>query len=201
MFVGNPTLMRFINKAPVETELSYVREVPRNDARIVTREPMNRSASKMTVEKAAPPPFIDKDGIFNKTRTLDSRQGLFLKPATGKPDVVAVRMKVVMPTLDLDKINNPTYLSYYQIVREKIRRAAYHNYSQADTGEVYLSFILSREGDVQEVLLNEDRSSRSTHLREVALQSIRDAQPFPHFPQDLDYERLSFNVVISFEVE
>jgi hypothetical protein len=95
--------------------------------------------------KGAPPPFIDKEMIFNKTRTVNSRQGLFLKPLSGKTDVVAMRKKIVMPALDLDKINNPTYLSYYQIVREKIRRAAYQNYSEADTGGVFVVYPLARE--------------------------------------------------------
>jgi len=32
------------------------------------------------------------------------------------------------------------------------------------------------------------------------LRSIKDANPFPPFPKDLNYPELTFNVVISFEV-
>jgi len=35
----------------------------------------------------------------------------------------------------------------------------------------------------------------------VAEKSIFDASPFPAFPKDLDYPELSFNVIISFQIE
>jgi len=87
------------------------------------------------------------------------------------------------------------------MVREKIRRAAYQNYSRIDTGEVFLSFIISNDGYVRDTNLVEEKSSTNFYLREIALRSIKEASPFPNFPKELDYPQLSFNVVISFEVE
>jgi TonB family protein len=66
---------------------------------------------------------------------------------------------------------------------------------------VYLSFIISTEGYLREVRLVEEKSSFSPYLREIALRSIKEASPFPDFPKELDYPQLTFNVVISFEIE
>ena len=128
-------------------------------------------------------------------------QQAMVKPVTQKPDSFAVKKTVVLPAMDLGKMSNPTYISYYQFVREKIRRTAYQHYMKTDTGEVFLSFVIVRGGELQEVRIIEERSSSSTYLRELALRSIRGAAPFIEFPKELDYPQLSFNVIISFEVE
>jgi outer membrane biosynthesis protein TonB len=47
----------------------------------------------------------------------------------------------------------------------------------------------------------EEKSSADVYLTEIALKSVNDASPFPKFPTELDYFQLSFNVIISFEIE
>jgi TonB family protein len=149
----------------------------------------------------APPPFIDRESIFNQKQQPVLPKPSFAKPVLIKPDIIAIKKKITLPPIDLDKINNPSYISYYQIVREKIKRAAYQNYTRTEVGEVYLSFIISSDGYLNELQLKEEKSTASPYLKEIALHSIKDASPFPNFPQELDYPQLSFNVVISFEIE
>ncbi len=156
--------------------------------------------SSLLAMKRNPPPFINKDDLGKNTAVARRELG-FTKPAFSKPDIIAIKKKVSLPPVGLEKINNPSYISYYQIVREKIRRAAYQNYSSSEEGEVYLSFIISTDGRLQEVRLVEEKSSPKPYLREIALSSIKDASPFPNFPKELDYPQLSFNVIISFEIE
>jgi TonB family protein len=103
--------------------------------------------------------------------------------------------------MDLDKINNPSYIGYYQIVREKIKRSAYQNYTGTEIGEVTVSFIVSSDGYLRDLRLVEEKSSSTEYLRETALRSIKDASPFPEFPKELDYPQLSFNLAITFEIE
>jgi len=158
-------------------------------------------SSKITADKRMPPPFIDAQGVFNKKTQGALLKPDFQKPAFVRPDITALKKKISMPAIGLDKINNPSYISYYQIVREKIRRAAYQNYSRSETGEVYLSFIISSDGYLKDTRLSEERSSSSPYLRGIALRSVKDASPFPNFPKELDYPQLSFNIVISFEIE
>ncbi len=152
--------------------------------------------------KAAPPAvFIEAQPVFKRNRIITGRQTVFMKPDLAKPDTISIRKKVDLPPIDLEKANNPSYISYYQIVREKIRRAAYQNYTRTEMGEVFLSFVVSNQGYVREVRIVDEKSSDSLFLREIALLSVREASPFPVFPKDLDYPQLSFNVIVSFEVE
>jgi len=184
-------------KSPQETQAT--KEYPKTT--LPKKEPFLKLSSKITATKITPPPFIDREGIFKKSKESISKEYVFTKPAFAKPDIIAVKKKITLPPIDLDKINNPSYISYYQIVREKIRRAAYQNYTRAEIGEAYLSFVISSDGSLKAVQLIEEKSSPSPYLREIALRSIKEASPFPNFPKELDYPHLSFNVVISFEIE
>lgn len=195
-----------INKKERKLEVTYLRNLQESKAHLKPapskrEQPLNL-LSKITAEKKSiPPPFIDKETIFKVNKDSISGQSIFTKPILVKPDVIAIKKKITLPSVDTDKINNPSYISYYQIVREKIRRAAYQNYTRTEVGEVYLSFIISSDGYLKEVRPREDRSSPNPYLTEIALRSIKDASPFPGFPKELDYPQLSFNVVISFEIE
>jgi len=71
--------------------------------------------------KEAPPPFIDREAIFKKGREAISQKYTFTKPTFIKPDIIAVKKKITLPPIDINKIDNPSYISYYQMVREKIR--------------------------------------------------------------------------------
>jgi hypothetical protein len=162
--------------------------------------------SRITAAKRAPPPFIDREGA-PKERNIPffAKNSLFapslLKKPEVSPDIIAVKKRISLPRVDIDKINNPLYLNYYQIIREKIRRCAYQNYAITDTGEVYISFIVSSMGYLEERRLVDEKSSPNVFLRDIALKSINDASPFPKFPPELNYAQLSFNVIISFEIE
>jgi TonB family protein len=131
---------------------------------------------------------------------INNREALITKPAISKPDIISVKKRISLPPVDLDKINNPSYVSYYQIVREKIRRAAYQNYTRTEEGEVYLSFVITNDGYIKEIRVVEERSSSNPYLLGVSVKSIKNAAPFPNFPKELDYQQLSFNVVISYEI-
>ncbi len=202
----NPNLNFFAaGKLDHKVELNYIK--PKDEAKpevrasLIKKEPFLKIDQKIVADNRVPPPYVDKESIFKNANTISSREVDFPKPAFTNPDVIAVKKKITVPPLNLDKINNPSYISYYQIVREKIKRAAYQNYARQDTGEVYLSFIISNDGFLKDSRLVEEKSTSTQYLREIALRSLRDASPFPNFPKDLNYPSLSFNVVISFEIE
>jgi TonB family protein len=191
-------------------EMSYLKETQATQREKPAPSKTDQSRLKMppkiTIDKSSLLPGVDKENMFKEIKKIGLPDSSFTKPAVIKPDVIAIKKKITLPPIkptdvDLDKINNPTYISYYQIVREKIRRAAYQNYTRIETGEVYLTFIISNEGYLTEVRLVEEKSPASPYLKEIALQSIKDASPFPSFPKELNYPLLSFNVVISFEIE
>jgi hypothetical protein len=114
------------------------------------------------------------------------------------------KRKVTVPPVETLQIKNPLYVSYYQIVRNRIKDRAYSNYVNSgkfDAGEVYLAFMLDSSGALKEIHVTEERTRANQHLRQVSIRSIQESSSFPPFPQELNYPELSFNVVISYEVE
>jgi periplasmic protein TonB len=113
---------------------------------------------------------------------------------------MAAKKTVSVPPLQSEKINNPSYANYYSLVRGRIKQRAYFNYSEYYAGEVYLTFILTNDGNLKELQIIEDRTTAGQYLRTIGLKSIKEAVPFPPFPKELRYPELTFNVVISFQV-
>jgi TonB family protein len=193
------------NQKEQKLEVSYLKnppatkEEPRNF--IPKREPFLKLPARITLDKRTPPPFVDRESIFKRNKEINPSNYAFNKPALIKPDIIAIKKKITLPPIDMDKINNPSYISYYQTVREKIKRAAYQNYTRTETGEVYATFIISDDGYLKDIKLVDEKSSPNQYLRNIALRSLKDASPFPNFPKELDYPNLTFNVVISFEIE
>ncbi|MFA5156400.1 MAG: energy transducer TonB [Candidatus Omnitrophota bacterium] len=171
------------------------------------REPLLKLPSFISASASAPSPFTDKQELQpGKKKDLGRGGRVLIKPALIRPDTIgSVKKKITLAAprenLDLNKINSPSYIGYFQLTREKVKRILYQRYTYMEEGEVYLSFIVSNSGDIKDVRVDDDRSSASPYLREIAMASVRESSPFPAFPKDLEYPELTFNVVVSFEVE
>ena len=185
--------VRYLKITPNEKESV---EKPANKQELFLKVPTRT----LTVDRS-PPPFVEKERMFKRNRQIITPGADFTKPVMIKNEAIAVKRKVYLPALEMNKINNPSYINYYQIVREKIKRAAYNNYSRTEIGEIYLSFVISNNGILKGARLDESKSSINQYLKEIALKSINDASPFPAFPKELNYPQLSFNVAVSFEIE
>lgn len=194
-------------KKEVKLSIKYIKPSPLKKGRPIAplskKEPLLFIPQNATTSaKSSPPaPFLDRDEIFKNAKPLAPKAPPANKPVLANDDVIAIRKKISLPPVDQDKIDNPSYISYYQLVREKIKRAAYQNYSRVDTGNVYISFVISSDGYLKNLILNNEKSCLNNYLKEIAERSVKDASPFPNFPKDLDYPQLSFNVIISFEID
>ena len=94
----------------------------------------------------------------------------------------------------------PAYANYYHLVRDKIRAKAFSYYDSSTTGEMYLVFTVLSDGRLENLAVKEKESLGSEFLRQIAIASIKDASPFPPFPDELKkYEHLQFSVSISFK--
>lgn len=102
-----------------------------------------------------------------------------------------------------DSVKKATYISYYRLVREKIRYYANRNYikeGSVNQGEVFLSFVVTSRGELIHIMIIDKKSADDALLRDIAINSIRDASPFSAFPQGMNQYQITFNVVISFEL-
>ena len=89
-------------------------------------------------------------------------------------------------------------MDYYHLIREKIKTNAYTLYESKRVGEVFLTFIILNNGELDSIFLNEN-SNREQELVGIALKSIEYAAPFPPFPNELNYQKLQFNISIYFK--
>ncbi len=194
------------NKKEKTLAVKYIR-LPKEKREQIRLEAKTRERLLPIPEKAAvrpklpAPALTDKEELFKKAGPGQSRTAQLNKPAVANSDVISIRKKISLPPVDLDKIDNPSYIGYYQLIREKIKRAAYQNYSRSDCGDVYISFVISSDGHLKNLILSGEKSSSNNYLKQIAVQSVKDASPFPNFPKELDYPQLSFNVIISFEID
>jgi len=211
-----------------EIAVRYIKEAPQNkplpknltdsgrQKLIPMNEPFLRLDSQIvTGTRSAPLPYVEQpqeQGAKSSASrrpgnnslpaySLSHKSGGFSKPIFSSSAMTAIKKKINLPAIEIAKIDNPSYISYYQVVREKIRRSAYENYTHNETGEVYISFIIFNDGYLKEARLVEERTTAKEYLKSIALRSIKDSSPFPNFPKELDYPQLSFNIIISFEIE
>ena len=149
--------------------------------------------------------LIDKPSVtatpIKDISKLDNTIVLDNKKLPATVTEIQIKRKISVPPLKSEKISNPLYQSYYQTIRTMIKNRAYANYSKMDTGEVYVTFVLLSNGTLKQLQLIEERTSANQFLKDVSFKSIKESTPFPPFPRDLNYPELSFNVIISFEVE
>jgi TonB family protein len=97
--------------------------------------------------------------------------------------------------IDINKHNaSPDYL---QLLKAKVR-----NYGicpdSISGGKVNLSFTLSSDGELKVIKIIEEDSSSDHKLRLAAIECIKQANPFPPFPNNLKGQEATFNVTISF---
>ncbi len=171
-------------KAPDEA----ARETPPQDTRKEARPLWKKTDSSSEL--------IRKD-LFKKTESPDRTDRLLADQKDA-----SVKKAVYMPSIPGETFKTPEYRSYYQVIREQIRRYAYFNYKKMAEGEVYLTFTLQSDGAVEQVMINKDKSSADEYLQAIALDSVQQAAPYPAFPEKLKKNpRLSFHVIIAFELK
>ncbi|MDD5116385.1 MAG: TonB family protein [Candidatus Omnitrophica bacterium] len=193
--------VRYLNKEELRPKIQLKKDEERT---IRKQDPflnLDSKVSKATAKSKVPPPYIEREKLLKGSQELPSKSPELAKPAFGNSGILSIKRKVSLPKIEMARINNPSYISYYQLVREKIRRSAYQSYIHNEVGEVYLSFVISNDGYVKDIRLIDAKTNASEYLKRIALKSVRDASPFPNFPKELDYPQLSFNIIISFEIE
>jgi len=151
-----------------------------------------------------------------RTTIVKEKKIDIVKVQKKKEDVVKLKKKTIKKPADttvnktekieippeLPKEKEAVYINYYQSIRGKIREFVVDNYPRfIACGEVCLHFILHSNGKLKQLRIIEERSTPNRSLQEIAKKSVRQAAPFSAFPKDLNQRELSFNVIISFELE
>ncbi len=107
--------------------------------------------------------------------------------------------RIVVAPIKSEKINNPAYAAFSEMVRSRIQTKVYENYQHTpEDGGVYLTFVISSDGTLKAAQIIDDRSHASLHLKDVSLKSIKDCV-FPPFLQGMTLPEYTFNIEIQFQ--
>lgn len=91
------------------------------------------------------------------------------------------------------------YTDYCKFIREKIRQKLENkNLPYYSPGDVNILFAVNSDGSLVDINI-EERSTSDERLAQIAAHSIKEASPFPPFPEGLDLTRMSFGITISFK--
>ena len=194
---------------PKKIEVTYQKIVPKSqksnssqtkNLKVVKREP------KITEKVEIIPKDKHVPALMRKSiKDISKLNGKFMleKKSMRRVSSLSGRGKIKIPLLKSEKITNVKYLTYNQSIREKIKQKAYDYIDHPDfkEGEVYLTFILASTGFLREIKIIEEKTTANDYLREIGMKCIRESSPFPPFPEDLNYPELTFNVIISFEIQ
>ena len=153
-----------------------------------------RIKEKAALNQIKPLPYIENI----MSRLIGGNKSVNLE----KPQVIvdqAKELTLAQVSLDEKVRKSPAYMSYYRVIREKIRSWASRNYYSRKKGETIISFTLLASGKVGDIYFGSG-STKDKTLRNIALKSIEKSVPFPPFPEELKkYSPLRFNVSIIFQ--
>lgn len=169
-----------------ETDLVKIEEKQTQETKIKKRDKLIKT----------PPPYLDlKDQLLNlKENNRPNFKNTEIKKVT------RAKKKVVFnkPKESLDSM--PAYVNYYEKIRNKIRNFAYSSYKKDISGKILLTFTVLHTGNIKNININQNKSTNSNYLHNIALQSIKKASPFPEFPDKLsEFKKLNFNLSIHFK--
>ena len=103
-----------------------------------------------------------------------------------------------------EKINkketaNEEYIQYYELIRQSIRRSADGYSNSGMSGTVQICFILAKNGALKELEITGEKEIECSKLKRIAALIIKNASPFPPFPESVKSSELTFQVAIVFK--
>jgi len=113
---------------------------------------------------------------------------------------VPMAHRVSITPIRSDKINNPAYAAYNEMVRSRIEVKVYENYRKMEAGSVYLTFIIASDGSLKAAQVINEKTSATDNLKYISLKSLRDSQ-FPPFLKGMTLPEYSFNIEVQYKVQ
>jgi len=113
---------------------------------------------------------------------------------------VKEKVTVLAPEFQAELVDDSAYMNYFQSLREEIRTIARrHCPGHFRNSEVFVAFTVTSNGRLKDARVIEERSTAVTRLRNIAIRAVREASPFPVFPDEIESAELDFQLAISFQ--
>lgn len=112
--------------------------------------------------------------------------------------------KIVLKPVISEKINNPVYTVYRDMVRdrlkEKVDEIARQRYNKLEEGHVFIAFVLDNQGAIKEAHIIPEKTDASEHLQSLVQDSLREANPFAPFMKGMSLSEYPLEIEIDFQV-
>jgi len=180
-----------VNYVSVKVPVQVVEQL-KNEKPVIKDElrPKQQTAPKRIARKTT----RRKESLYRRTlKTIH-------KMNTAYENIVKQQQKIFTKTgepLNLKKEKNKTVTAYYKIINEQLQQAVIYPDIFSE-GEVALSFVLTSDGNLKSVEVIDETVHNDTALKETAVKIVKNASPFPPFPENLHQQQLTFNVVFCF---
>ena len=140
-----------------------------------------------------------------ETKKMELVKDIAAKPAAKKEQIKKAPVKIspaksqIAQKTEAKIRSTKDYISYYQLIREKIRQALKDGYrSYYREGDVHLIFTLRADGSLIDLKADESSSTDNETLLDVAVRSVREAAPFHPFPKALSLPKMTFDLIVTF---
>ena len=107
--------------------------------------------------------------------------------------------RISVTPIKSEKINNPAYAAYNEMIRSRIENKVYENYRKMEAGTVYLTFIIDSNGELKGARIIEEKTHASQNLKDTSLKSLQASQ-FPPFLKGMTLPEYTFNIEIQYQV-
>ena len=115
-----------------------------------------------------------------------------------KEEIINKNRKIIISEIKVNEIKNKVYLEYNDKIRDKIKQKVYENTRDLELqkGKVYITFVLTKDGYLQRMQLNDRETKASEVLIQRSKKSVQQASPYDPFIKEMPYPELTFNVLI-----
>jgi len=190
VLLGPPSLRHATKK--INEQIKEIQIFPKKIERIHEV----KTPTKNDVSLKRPPPYLNK--VFDKV-ALDSKRDFAFANKTQVLDET-IKKVVLSETPQEEKLKgSPDYMDYYRSIRQTIRANAYRYYTMDVSGTVVLTFSIAKNGKLKSYTVDKEHSTGHKDLISITIRSLKEATPFPVFPEALDSSELPFNLTVHFK--
>jgi len=151
-----------------------------------------KNSSVIPVQGTVPVKLAKPDQGLPRNFTMDERRPRIIRS-------MQASYRVSMTRIKSQKINNPAYAAYNEMVRSRIEEKVYANFSKMEEGTVYLTFVLASDGTLKASQIIEEKSRATKNLQDISMKSLKQAQ-FPPFLKGMTLPEYTFNIEIQYQI-
>ena len=151
-----------------------------------------KNSSVIPVQGTVPVKLTKPDQGLPRNFTMDGRRPRIIRS-------IQASYRVSMTHIKSEKINNPAYAAYNEMVRSRIEEKVYANFSKMEGGTVYLTFVLASDGTLKASQIIEAKSRATKNLQDISMKSLKQAQ-FPPFLKGMTLPEYTFNIEIQYQI-